>query len=1150
MSANRYQSFGDYLLLGEIASGGMGTVYQAIDLRLNRSCALKLVRVGALASPAEHARFIVEAEAAAALDHPDIVRIHQAGEVEGQPFLAMELVEGGTLADRLQSGPMPLPEAASLVARLASAVQHAHDRGVLHRDLKPGNVLVSEDGAPRLTDFGLARLLDREGDLTRTTAVLGTPAYLAPELASGSARQATTAADVYGLGAILYECVTAKAPYSGTNPLAVLGAVQQGPPDSPVRHRHDLPRDLVVIIHRAMERDPAKRLSSAGELAAELDRWRRGEPIRSRPASMGELCASWARRNPMQAALIATSAVLLLGLFVAMAVGRQRVTRALALAESRRSEAQREATMNQRRFVRLLADRAAELQDNGQPTAALPEIAAAWSNDLGNPDRDYVHRLRFGAALAQAPRPRWMEPTGMPHEKLAWSPEGLTLATAGEAQQILLWESRSGRRKGDRISCDGPVRALAFARDGSVLIAAVGDSVTAGELMLIDAATARVRLRTSSPSAARQLVVHPSESVVAGALKDGEVRFWRLPGLEPLEPVLRHKNEVVSLAFSADGERLATASWDETASVWNWREGKAVGPPMRHPEWLRAVVFRPGDRQIATAADDGIVRLWNAQTCGLDLEMPGHRARTTRLAFDHEGRWLASAGNDRTARVRDAQRGNDQTPPLTHGNDVVGLGFHPHRPVLFTASRDRMIRFWNLPAGESLGPPLLHGGPVFEAVFDPGGDWIASTSADGMLRVWPVPAEHPTRDVVRTEAIGRVLALSPDGRRVCVGDAAGTLKVFLDDGTLDHVVIEGSPLGPQVAWVEFSSDDRWLGATWRDGKVRVWHLPDWEPQAVVEGHESDAWCGVFLPGNRTLATGGADGRILFHSLGGSNALPNLPPCPNAVIALAVSPNGKWLAAGTGKSTGPARQAGCALHLFDLGAAGRLISSQEAEGPVRMVAFDPMGTRLAWGAGDGWIRVQDMEPMSGSAVKRFTHADDVLSLEWSADGKHLLTGSADGTARVWDLESLAPSLPAMRHHGGVRATWAGEGRLILTASQDHVARLWDAGTGEAVTGKLEHGGRITAAVWQKTRHSAVTLGSDRNVRFWRFEPFAGTVDDALRLSRALSSEEVDATGGRVPVRPEDLAEAWREISRNPGASAANAARVRQNSAGTP
>lgn len=297
------RQFEHYTLLGQIDEGGMGVVYQAVHRGLNRSCALKLIRAGLLATADERRRFLTEAEAAAWLDHPNIVRVGRAAEFEGQWFLEMELIAGGTLADRIAEGPLPPREAAALVESLARAVHHAHERGILHRDLKPGNVLITEDGKPKLADFGLARFLDNDSDLTRSIAVLGTPAYLAPELAGGQVREATIRADVYSLGVILFECLTGRRPFSGETPLEILRSVQDAPTPRASSVQPGLPRDLEIICLKGMAKEPEHRYASAAALAEDLACWQRGDPIVARPAGLVERAVKWVRRHPLKVGL-------------------------------------------------------------------------------------------------------------------------------------------------------------------------------------------------------------------------------------------------------------------------------------------------------------------------------------------------------------------------------------------------------------------------------------------------------------------------------------------------------------------------------------------------------------------------------------------------------------------------------------------------------------------------------------------------------------------------------------------------------------------------------------------------------------------------------------------------------------------------------
>jgi serine/threonine protein kinase len=268
-----------YEVLEELGRGGMGVVYKARQVSLNRVVALKLIHAGAAAIPEELTRFRREAEATARLSHPNIVGVYEVGEHRGCPYLALELVEGGSLAEKLVQSPLPALRAAQLVQTLALAVQHAHERGVLHRDLKPANVLLAPDGAPKIADFGLARRLDVGSNETRTGSILGTPSYMAPEQADGRVHDLGPATDVYALGAILYELLTCRPPFKTASVLETLEQVRTHEPVRPAILQPGVPRDLETICLKCLEKDPRSRYASAAALAEDLRRFLDGEPI-------------------------------------------------------------------------------------------------------------------------------------------------------------------------------------------------------------------------------------------------------------------------------------------------------------------------------------------------------------------------------------------------------------------------------------------------------------------------------------------------------------------------------------------------------------------------------------------------------------------------------------------------------------------------------------------------------------------------------------------------------------------------------------------------------------------------------------------------------------------------------------------------------
>jgi eukaryotic-like serine/threonine-protein kinase len=481
----RIRYFGDYEIIREIARGGMGVVFEARQVSLNRRVALKMILAGQLANDTDVKRFYTEAEAAANLDHPAIVPIFEVGQHEGQHYFSMGFVEGQSLSQRLNEGPLAAREAATLMVTVAKAIDYAHQCGVIHRDLKPGNILLDQTGNPRVTDFGLAKRIQGDSGLTGSGQIMGTPSYMPPEQAGGKRGAVGPAADVYALGATLYCVVTGRPPFEAATPMDTVIQVLSDEPVPPRRLNASIPRDLETICLKCLEKEPDKRYASAAALAADLRRFLTGEPIAARPVTRLERAAKWARRKPTLAAAytLGVLAALLGGLggaavwqWRAAETARSEVERQRDRADAARSEAetarglaanaQAEAERQREKFERFDYGRIIQvahqewLESNVPATLALLDSTRA---DLRGWEWRYVHRLCHSDLLTLKGHRSYVG-------SASFSPDGSRIVTGSGDRTAKVWDARSGTEVLTLKGHIGAVWSASFSPDGSRIV--------------------------------------------------------------------------------------------------------------------------------------------------------------------------------------------------------------------------------------------------------------------------------------------------------------------------------------------------------------------------------------------------------------------------------------------------------------------------------------------------------------------------------------------------------------------------------------------------------------------------------------------------------------------------------------------------------
>ncbi len=1084
VSGNMSRQVGEYELIEELGRGGMGIVWRARQRRLNREVALKLVREGCLPGEAAAKRFRREAEAAAAIQHPHIVTIHEVGESDDQLYLSMELVPGGSLADWMKRVAFSAHDAAQLVAKVARAVHHAHQQGVLHRDLKPANILLDAMGEPRVCDFGLARLIEDTSTLTMTGEVLGTPAYLSPEQASGT-RAVTTASDTYSLGAILYEMLSGRPPFSASSLPALLRAVAEDDPQRPISRvsGRRVPVDLSTICLKCLEKEPQTRYASALELAEDLERWIRGEPIRARPVARVERALKWARRKPLLAGLWLLVTTLTVGVAIVSTVMSFRLSR-------EKQEKADAAERTKHAFARSMSDSAQRYLNLGDWLRGLPALAEAIETSTGDPRLDEANRIRFGIIRRVSPKLAFFA-SGEPVTRADSTHDGTRLFIA-YLHRAEVRDTATGNLLGKPFVTDKEISGAAFdSRRGSWAALEMNTECVVWEPETGVTVPAGKGILYSSPDGAEngvgQFVIHNGKFAEVRSKMTGDVVG------RPLE----HQARVVWAVLLSGMGRVLSRDENNLLYLWDIDSSALAYDPFaltssanptlseNSPAETKAVGFDTFDLATKTAAlhrDHGSGYLLNCETGAL-REVPDPKkipdGSATRespqsyglVHFKSRNQWVYITRNNDGAVVRDLETGTILWAAV-HGalgfrGDVSAAGDY-----VATQSWNGSTRVWRASGARAVSPLLWQAATPGSCRLDALGHWVLTQGDEPAARVWLLPendgaatlpeelsktagmwfAGVPERlfaadqsGTVSVWEVGEVMrktsrAVHPEKLRWS-GPAAGGTRIFTAG---DHLArlwdsATGEPRGKELKYDEAPvfavadpSSDR-FAIVEADGVVRVWDAVGGREVRLPAGAET----AQFSQNGRVLLTVGKKSARTWNPATGE---PMSEPVPEAVgnAQAIVSPDGTRVVQWSDYTRTGQRSA----HVWD-SAGGRLICTLSPHWlGVKSAAFSPDGSLVATGGEDHMLRLCDAAT-GRDVVPPMRHPQKVNMCGFSADGL-LVWGLADSDVTVWETAAGEQVSPHLRHpKTPVAITSSADGRhLAVVGATKEIARIWD------------------------------------------------------------------------------------------------------------
>ena len=1043
---------GNYELLEEIARGGMGVVYKARQTTLGRIVAVKMIVSGRLATEQDVQRFHVEAEAAAGLQHPNIVSIHEVGQHEGFHYFSMDYVEGRDLSAILRENLLPAKQAATYVRQMAEAIHYAHQQGTLHRDLKPSNILIDSHDQVRITDFGLAMRVEGNSDLTRTGQIVGTPSYMPPEQARGQRSLIGPGSDVYALGAILYECLTGRPPFRSDSVIETIQQVIHVEAASPRLLNPGVVRDLETICLKCLQKDPHRRYGTAQSLAGDLQRYLDGRPILARPVGSIERTWCWCRRNPTVASLLATVAMsLIVGTAVSsyFAIEASRRAKAEAfergrandkavdalrekgIADIARGEVEANAILAEDR--RKEAERNSKLLRRALYFSDIKLVQSAWeagqfetAGDLldqhrPHPGDDDLRGFEWWYWNRRSHDQRTLKGHRSDVIRVAFCQDQTRIASESADNTVKFWDVSTGKEiRSFKIS---GVNAVAFSEDGTRIASSSGNST----VVLWDANTGReTNTLKGHSNSISSIAFSPDSARIASASADKTVKLWNTKTGQEILTLHGNTENVRCVAFSSDGLRIATGSADGTVKLWETTTGLEITTFKVPTDAVESMTFSPNGRQIASVSNDISVKLWDVDTGQESLSFNGHADTVWAIAFSPDGARIASASEDKTIKVWNAVTGLESFTLKGHTDVVNCVAFSPDGLRIVSGSDDDTVKHWDAvtgdetltikasteyrtglaPTGHIISEPMKN---ILSLAFSPDGTRLVSGSYDHVVKLWDMTTGQTTHTLEGHTGPVFSVAFSPDGTRIASASLDGSVKLWDADTGQERLTFKGHR---EYVWnVAFSPDStRIVSAS--NTTIKLWNAATGQELLTLDGQTGHGYryrgirSVAFSPDGMRIVSGNAVSKeVKVWDVVTGQAIQTLTGHTGAVLSVAYSPDGTRIASASADRT---------VKLWSTNTGDELLTFKGHEHLVPSVVFTPDGTRIVSGSGHklhlqmgdwiegdypGDLKVWDAE--TGQEMLTLKgHTDPIICLAISADGTRIASTSFDGMIKVW------------------------------------------------------------------------------------------------------------------------------------------------------